>query len=262
MADKCVVDDFGGKPHPYAYCVKPIEQMMDIAKIRRQSGAYNLVGVSEGAGALFNYTSALILNPANAMANECKGVLGSRYLLKTKLKCTNGETLHKYINNVEDYNIFTQRRENNLGILPSAIASASKINGAGLIKAIYDDPVPECKKVRVPCHIVDTTGIDSYTGVSNPVYITTTDYNKLVERGIIDNNGNARFLDGVENFNNLYEDISKYVKENPFLIKNYENKTTNENIKNDFNEDVLINLYLIIFCLFIIFIIGKIIIKK
>lgn len=257
-AERCIVDSFGGKRHPYDFCIKPLTEMIDTDRIDRKSTKNNLEGVKEAAAGLFGYTSALVSNPRGALSKDCKNVLGNRYLLKTKLKCSNGETIHKYINNVED--TFAKRRTASLGIIPAAISSVMKINAGGLIDALAGDPYPKCKRVRVPCHIVDSAGENSYTGLSNWVYITEDDFNYLYRQNILHSDGTGEFVDGrTENYTNLYETINTYLKEHPFLSKTNNEHPNDIKYKkiNEFNNDPIINIYYILLCLFFLYIFYK-----
>lgn len=266
MADKCVVDTLTGKNHLYAYCIKPLGEMIDNNKVNSKSNANNLVGVIEGGKAFYNYTKALVNSPQNAISDDCNGVLGNRYLLKTNVKCSNGQNVHKYINNIEDFDTITQRYSNNLGILPAAITSATKINAKGLFDVFTDDAFPKCKRVRVPCHVVDAhVEENNYTGLSNWVYITEKDFNELVNKGIIHSNGVGKFIDGKsENFQNLYESINTYLQKYPYLYKTnlqHPNDIKLNNI-NQFNNDPIIEIYYILLSLFLLFLLYKFINKK
>ena len=42
-----------------------------------------------------------------------------------------------------------------VGILPSTLGKATRINGGGLFSAVINDTEPECKKVKLKCHILN-----------------------------------------------------------------------------------------------------------
>mgnify|MGYP001284721812 CR=1 FL=1 len=267
---RCIIDDFGGEKHPYGYCVKPLDQMIDYGKIRRDSNGGNMVGISEGAQGIVNYATALVSNPQNAIANECGGKLGNRYVLKSKMKCKNmDENVHVYINNVADYNFLTQRKDPNIGIIPATVGSALQINGLPLIRALYEDPKQECIKTTIPCHLVDKKNPNnSYSGDVDNVPITVRQYDELVENNQINPTKEQRdFRESLNNeantdkFTNLHESIYSYLDENPQLF----------NIKNDAlpikeldnsNNDLLFDFYYLLLSIFFLFLLFKIMNKK
>lgn len=183
--NKCIVSGFGGSAHPYGYCVKPISQMIDYGALFSASNM-NMKALEAYAGGFINYVTSLVSNPTNSLANECLNKLGNKYLLKTESKCSNGSSLHKYINNMDYFNIITGRTSTgNDGIIPAAVSSATKINALGMFNAIVGPSVPECVKVKVPCHLVDRTNVfNSYFGESPEVYISKDEYDSLVWQGV------------------------------------------------------------------------------
>ena len=268
---RCIVDDFGGKAHPYGYCVKPLEQMIDYDKIRNESGAFNMVGLSEGAGGMINYGLALVSDPRNAIANECGGKLGNKYILRSQLKCKNmpSENVHTFIDNIANFNFITQRKDNTLGIIPATVTSALRINGGGLVKALYEDPNQDCIKVTLPCHLVDQhNSANNYSGNIDNVPITVSQYDELIKDGSVRptasqrrereklRNSNTR-----SGYTNLYDSIHNYLDKNPILLNNDDNE--NKNIeKSDFDEDMLFNLYYLLLSIFLLIILFKLLKKK
>lgn len=270
---RCIVDDFGGERHPYGYCVKPLEQMIDYDKIRNQSGAFNMVGITEGTGGMINYGMALVSDPRNAIANECGGKLGNKYILKSNLKCKNmpSENIHTFIDNIANYNFITQRQDDTLGIIPATVSSALRINGGPLVKALYQDPKEDCIKVTLPCHLVDQhNSSNNYTGDVDNVPITVSQYDELIKDGSVRptasqrrernrlRNSNTR-----SGYTNLYDSIHNYLDKNPILLNNDDNENKNKNIeKSDFDEDMLFNLYYLLLSIFLLIILFKLLKKK
>jgi hypothetical protein len=281
--EKCIVDNFSGSKHPYGYCIKPLEEMIDYDKIHRESGAFNMVGIEEGTAGIVNYATALISDPRNALAEECKGMLGNKYVLKSQMKCKNmDENVHSYINNVVENNLLTGRKDNTLGIIPATIGSALSINGAPLIRAMYEDPNQYCIKVSLPCHMIFSKNPENnYTGPVNDVPISVSDYDRLIDTDDINPTAeqkafreNIRRLseDDTEPYANLHETIYGYLNENPQLL----NKNTDAN-ESDYNhiteekvdiddiddtDDVLSNLYYLMLSIFLLYLIFKLISKK
>lgn len=264
---RCIVDDFGGENHPYSYCIKPLEQMIDYDKIRRQSGAFNMVGITEGAQGIVNYATALVSDPRNAIANECQAKLGNRYVLKSKLKCKNmNENVHTYINNIIDYNFITQREDSSIGIIPATLGTAMNINGQPLVTALYDDPEQNCIKVNLPCHLVDKNDpANNYSGDVTDVPITVRQYDELVSIGKINpTSEQIAFRESLKNENNegytnLHESIHNYLNQNPELLPL---KKEDSNNSDNLDEELLFNLYYLFLSIFILFLVFKIINKK
>jgi hypothetical protein len=275
--EKCIVDNLGGSKHPYGYCIKPLEEMIDYDKIRRESGAFNMVGIEEGAAGIVNYATALISDPRNALAEECKGMLGNKYVLKSQMKCKNmDENVHSYINNVVENNVLTGRKDHSLGIIPATIGSALSINGAPLIRAMYEDPNQDCIKVSLPCHMIFSKNPENnYTGPVNDVPISVSDYDRLINTDDINPTAEQKAFrenirrateDDTESYANLHETIYDYLNKNPQLLdKNTnandmdDNKITEEKLDND---DVLSNLYYLMLSIFLLYLIFKLISKK
>jgi hypothetical protein len=275
--EKCIVDNFGGSKHPYGYCIKPLEQMIDYGKIARESGPSNMVGIEEGAAAIVNYATALISDPRNALAEECKAMLGNKYVLKSQMKCKNmNENVHSYINNVVENNVLTGRKDNTIGIIPATVGSALSINGAPLIRAMYEDPNQDCIKVSLPCHMIFSKNPENnYTGPVNDVPISVSDYDRLINTDDINPTAEQKAFrenirrateDDTEPYANLHETIYGYLNENPQLLdKNTDandpddNQITEEKVDND---DVLSNLYYLMLSIFLLYLIFKLISKK
>lgn len=274
--EKCIVDNFGGSKHPYGYCIKPLEEMIDYDKIRRESGSFNMVGIEEGTAGIVNYATALVSDPRNALAEECKGMLGNKYVLKSQMKCKNmDENVHSYINNVVENNVLTGRKDHTLGIIPATIGSALSINGAPLIRAMYEDPNQDCIKVTLPCHMIFSKKPENnYTGPVNDVPISVADYDRLINTDDINPTAqqkafreNIRREAETESYTNLHETIYGYLNENPQLLnKNTDvddpddNQITEEKVDDD--NDVLSNLYYLMLSIFLLYLVFKLMSKK
>lgn len=276
---KCIVDNFGGATHPYSFCIKPIDEMIDQDKIKRQSGGFNMVGITEGAAGLVNYASSLVKDPSTAISSTCGGVLGNKYVLKTELKCKNlNENVHSYINNITEFNIITQREDSNVGIVPAAMGSALQINALPILKALVDDPKQNCMKVELPCHIVDKDSKTRFSGDSPTVAITVSAYDELVGNNIITPSDAQRrerqviedsiYKEKKDPFTNLHESIHTYLDDNPELLNMKQNNFyDNNNLddidnSNNVDNDILFNLYYLLLSVFLLFLIFKIINKK
>tara|TARA_B100001093_G_scaffold329801_1_gene314833 strand:- start:586 stop:1338 length:753 start_codon:yes stop_codon:yes gene_type:complete len=245
--NKCIVSGFGGSAHPYNYCVKPLDQMIDYDRLKG-AGSMNMKALEEYASGAINYATSLVSNPSRALANECLNKLGNKYFLKTESKCADGNNIHKYINNMDYYNIITGRKSSgNDGIIPAAVSSATKINALGVFNAIIGEAVPECVKVTAPCHIVDKkNSYNSYFGYSPGVHISKSDYESLVNDG--------------ENITLINEPFSNINKSDSNINKSDSNiKLLNAKL---FKNDVLSNVYIISLIGFLLLITYKLMHKK
>tara|TARA_B110000444_G_scaffold254261_2_gene286456 strand:- start:4981 stop:5847 length:867 start_codon:yes stop_codon:yes gene_type:complete len=284
---KCIVDSFGGSKHPYNYCIKPLNEMIDYEKIKRESGPFNMVGIEEGSAGIVNYATALISDPRNALSEECKGILGNKYVLKSSMTCKNmDENVHSYINNVVEMNVITGRDElgEGLGIIPATIGSALSISGAPLIRAMYEEPQQNCIKVSLPCHmVVANKPEENYTGPVDNVPITVPEYDRLVEADVIKPTNEQRAFreelmqsndDLNEGYTNLHESIYNYLNKNPLLLntdgenageKHILDKHDNQSdtdTDTDTDTDIVSNLYFLLISIFLLYLIFKLISKK
>ena len=91
--DQCVFDRV--QSHPYSYCVKPVEDMIGDTE-PNPTGFDKTTKVISG---LYNYTSELFIGRGNAISDDCGNKIGNKYVLKTSVKCKNGEPRYKYIDN-------------------------------------------------------------------------------------------------------------------------------------------------------------------
>lgn len=194
-SQKCVVDEIFGFQHPYSFCVKPSDKMVNTGSFDK--GGLLLNNTAKVLGGMFNYVDYLATNPDVGTADQCKyngtGVIGNKYVLKTNIECTPvdstgkiittpGSTpyLHRYINNISTGASFLtggQTNKDTTGLIPSTFSSATKIgeNIFDLISSFTGRTKPYCMKARVNCHIVDynikgVRGNRNYSGSSPEVY--------------------------------------------------------------------------------------------
>ena len=259
---RCIVNDFGGEPHPYRYCVKPLKQMVNKEEVKRKSNAFNMEGIKQYTGAVVKYGTSLVSDPRDAIADECYGKLGNKYVLKSNMKCKNmAENVHTFINNMPEYNYLTQRKDENIGLIPATVGSALQINGGSLIRALYEDPQKNCIKVNLPCHLIDkNNSANNIRGTVNNVPITVKQYDKLVSNGtIIPSDDEKQRRRQIAGFTNLYQSIQNYLHENPELLPN--NNEDLDNLYNN-NDDFVSNLYYLFLSIFLLFLVFKFIHKK
>ena len=203
-SQKCVVDELFGFQHPYSFCVKPSDKMVNKDSFDR--GGWLMNNTAKVLGGMFNYVDYLVSDPNRGTAEQClyngKGVIGNKYVLKTNIECTPvdstgkviavpGETayLHKYINNISTGASFLTGGQSNsdmTGLIPSTFSSATKIadNVIDLISAFGGKTKPYCMKASVKCHLVDynmkgVRGPRNYSGNSPQVYFATSDLRNL-----------------------------------------------------------------------------------
>lgn len=189
--EKCVFNNFGGKGHPYSYCIKTIDDMVP----NKSSNKWGMDLTAKYVAGIFNYGDGLICNPEMSIKNEpCKGILGNRYVLETQQKCelvdSNGnptgleKTLSEYINNESDgSSILTGGNPSSCrGVIPSTLGAVGKINAFGILGAFIGPTKPLCKEVNVKCHLVDdkntANNFNGYSG--NGIYMNVCDiYNNM-----------------------------------------------------------------------------------
>ena len=194
-SQKCVVDELFGFQHPYSFCVKPSDKMVNTGSFDR--GGLLLNNTAKVLGGMFNYVDYLVTNPDVGTAEQCKyngrGVIGNKYVLKTNIECTPvdntgkiittpGSTpyLHRYINNISTGASFLtggQANKDTTGLIPSTFSSTTKIgeNIYDLITSFTGRTKPYCMKASVNCHIIDynmkgVRGPRNYSGTSPEVY--------------------------------------------------------------------------------------------
>ena len=204
-SQKCVVDELFGFQHPYAFCVKPSDKMVD--KSAFNTGGWKLDNTAKVFGGMFNYVDYLVADANSGTAEQCLyngvGVIGNKYVLKTDIECTPvdntgalvtlapNETayIHKYVNNITDGSSFLTGGQSNAyqtGVLPSAFYSATKIgyNIIDLVSSFNGSTKPYCMKASVKCHLVDydgegNRGPRNYSGNSPQVYFAVSDLNRI-----------------------------------------------------------------------------------
>ena len=188
--NKCIVNNSFGIQHPYAYCVKPSDEMVPPL----EGGGFSMKNTGNVVKGIVNYIDYLTLDANAASASECNnsngGVIGNRYLLKTNIKCKAIDTqgnpiagdnyLHKYIDNVTiGGNWLTVGRilKDVTGIIPSTFGSATRIgdNVFDVMSAFSGDTQPYCMAVSLDCHVIDKNPIDSYSGLSPFAYVSIDD---------------------------------------------------------------------------------------
>ena len=192
--DRCIISDFGGKAHPYSYCIKNTN---DMTKNPPEATPNGLKKTGFYVRGILNYGEGLLCKPELSVktSDGCKGVLGNRYVLRTGQDCKevnadNGavtdqiQELSKYINNESDgSSILTGGAEGSCkGIIPSTLGSVGKINAFGILGAFVGPTTPYCMKARVKCHLVDDKlgEARNFTGFSKHVYFNICDlYNHI-----------------------------------------------------------------------------------
>ena len=213
----CINKGFGGIGHDYNYCIAPVEEIIEADKPCKPWGT-DCVG--RNVGGLFKYASSMVYNPGNAISKACRQKLGNKYLQKTGTQCKDvntGELVdrHVYINNMDTINVITGRSSNSGssgGILPAAVSSVTRIDPVGLLSAITEDATPDCKKVKVQCHVLNENNY-LYEGSSPYAHIAVDELtdiertNNIVEQfsNLVNNNNN----DLIKNIN-LFKNNKKF----------------------------------------------------
>lgn len=295
-SQKCVVNELFGFQHPYSYCVKPSDKMVNTDTFDK--GGWLLNNTAKVLGGMFNYVDYLVTNPDVGTANECKyngkGVIGNKYVLKTDIECTPvdstgkiiavpGETayLHKYINNISTGASFLTGGQSNkdlTGLIPSTFSSATKIadNVVDLISSFTGKTKPYCMKASVKCHLVDynmkgNRGPRNYSGNSPQVYFATSDLRNLRAEDFY--NGAVPTISN-ETFENIESTIpsitDNIINQNMDKIQNLSeldkmlNSINIDQVINsvNFEDELLVKTYYVGFSILLIIIILKLVFKK
>ena len=210
----CISDSFGGIGHNYNYCISPIEENINV---KESCDAWGTDCISKNMKGLFKYSASLVYNPRQGLSEQCNSELGNKYLQKTGTKCKDDNTgelvdRYVYINNMDTTNVITGRSSNkgsSGGILPAAVSSVTRIDPVGLLSAIAEDPTPNCKKVKVQCHVLNENNY-LYSGPSPSANIATNEITDIVKSGNII----------VEEFSNLNNNNNNNLIQNINLFKN------------------------------------------
>ena len=294
----CVVDELFGFQHPYTFCVKPSDKMVDTSTFNK--GGWSMDNTAKVFGGMFNYVDYLVSDAHIGTAEQClyngRGVIGNNYVLKTNIECTPVDSegniitptetpyLHKYINNITDGSSFLTGGQSNAdltGVIPSAFYSATKIgyNIVDLVSSFNGRVKPYCMKASVKCHLVDyngegVRGTRNYSGNSPQVYFGIDDLRRLKPDSF--SNGaitipTIPITTSTETFDNNEPNINDIIiKQNIDKIQNFSDfdkmlnsinidKTLNS-LK--FEDELLVKTYYVGFSILLILIILKLVFKK
>jgi hypothetical protein len=271
-SQKCVVDELFGFQHPYTFCVKPSDKMVDSNTFNR--GGWKLDNTAKVFGGIFNYVEYLVSDPNKGTSEQClyqgKGVIGNKYVLKTNIECTpvdifgkiiaiSGETpyLHKYINNITDGSSFLTGGQSNAdltGVIPSAFYSATKIgsNIKDLGDSFLGKVKPYCMKASVKCHLVDydsegIRGPRNYGGNSPQVYFSIDDLKRIKPENfsagaIIIPTISGEIVDTFDNIQPINSSINDIIiEQNMDKIQNLSELDKLLNSINSINADKMLN---------------------
>ena len=223
----CIANNFGGIGHNYNYCIAPIEENINV---NESCNSWGTDCIAKNMGGLFKYSASLVYNPKQGLSTQCNKELGNKYLQKTGTKCKDvntGELVDRYvyINNMDTTNVITGRSSNSGnsgnsgGILPAAVSSVTRIDPVGLLSAITEDATPDCKKVKVKCHVLNENNY-LYDDNSPYVHIATGDITGIVKTGDL-------VVEQFSNLNNSNNDLIQNIN----LFKNNKNNKNNKNFK-------------------------------
>jgi hypothetical protein len=273
---KCVIDNVGGKRHPYSWCTKSVGEMV----AGTNANPYGFDLTAKYIGGILNYADGLLSNPFNSISQDCSGILGNKYVLKTNNKCLeidetgkktgNEVTLYKYVNNVFDGASFITggRPTTFKGLIPATLGAATNVNLMGVLNAFIDPDKPYCRKVNLKCHLVDKNNpSNNYNGNSGDVYLSNEDITDLnvedfvndIQPPIITNEQIVQ-----QNFNTAASSTTA-TSETEQFNNIFNNNLTNKKLYNinysKLEDDNLIKLYYTCFSLFLLFIVFKLLNK-
>ena len=276
-SQKCVVNELFGFQHPYSYCVKPSDKMVN--RDTFDKGGWLLNNTAKVIGGMFNYVDYLVTDPDVGTSDECKykgkGVIGNKYVLKTDIECTPVDSTGKVIAVPGETG---QSNSDMTGLIPSTFSSATKIadNVIDLISAFGGKTKPYCMKASVKCHLVDynmkgVRGPRNYSGNSPQVYFATSDLRNLRSddfyNGVFPTISNETF----ENIESTIPSISdNIINQNMDKIQNLSDLDKILNSINfdqainsvNFEDELLVKTYYVGFSILLIIIIFKLVFKK
>ena len=243
---KCILNN------PETDCIKNAGERLDKLS---STGGLSTYNTGKAFGIAGSYLTSLVtMDPSNSIIKEkCGNVLGNKFLYEYgKCKDNTGkiQTRYKYIDaTCEAGGIFGGK---NAGLMPCTINSALGVGGAavGIPSAIFQDSVPPCELRSVSCK-VSNKGQGTFNGGTS-AYIANGDY------GSSDNPGQV-------GFENLYESVNDYMKNNDLNFNNVDENMNIDvmNIDNNFKSDSTLNeMYYIMLMIFFLFIIYKLMHKK
>ena len=248
---KCILTN------PETDCIKdPSERLNGLSA----TGGLSTYNTGKAFGIAGSYLTSLVtMDPSNSIIKDkCGTVLGNKFLYEYgKCKDNTGkiQTRYKYIDaTCESGGTFGIP---NAGLIPCTINSAMGVGGAavGIPTAIFQESVPPCELKSVSCK-VSNKGQGTFNG-NTSAYIANGDYGS-------DNPAHV-------GFENLYESVNDYMKNNDLDFNNIdenmninnmnidENDMTNDNFKSD---STLNEMYYIMLMIFFLFIIYKLMHKK
>lgn len=247
------------KPNPKCILTNPETDCIKNAneQLRGLSATNGLSTENTGKafGVAGSYLTSLVTMDPKIIKGKCGDVLGNKFLYEYG-KCTDTtgkiQTRYKYIDaTCEAGGTFGGK---DAGLIPCTINSALGVGGAaaGIPTAIFQDSVPPCDLVTVPCK-VSNKGKGTFNGEAS-AYIANGDY------------GSSDNPPHVVGFENLYESVNDYMITNDLDFNNTdenmnidENEITNNNFKSD---STLNEMYYIMLMIFFLFIIYKLMHKK
>ena len=271
--NKCIIDKTFGVQHPYAWCVKPPEEMVPPASSGNGLSMKNTGDVVNG---MLKYIDYLTLNANSASATECndndnQGVIGNRYLLKTNIKCkaidTAGQSipgdhyLHKYIDNVTiGGNWLTGGRvlTDVTGVIPSTFGSATRLgdNIFDVMSAFSGDSEPYCMDVSLLCHVIEKNANDGYKGFSPSVFVSVDDI-KDIDAKLFFSKPSIPSIPAIAGFTNINENIIQQNIDKLQNVSDFYDINPNNN-----QDDIFIDGFYIGFSILLILIMFKLVNKK
>ena len=242
-AEDCrITSDFGEK-HPYNFCIRPAEEVLGKNK---KCDDFGINCIKDNTFGLGKYIKGLFVNSKDILDSNCGQKLGNKYVMKTGSQCIDVSYQNKvdrytYVNNTDNNKFFgmsTPLSSDNAGILPASLSKATRINGGGFFFSLINDTFPECKEVKLRCHILNKNR-KLYQGNSPCVHIPIDELDYIDPDDIIDPTNDPC----VEPMTNMSNNINM----------------SNNNIS---NNNILNDSYYILLSLLLLFIIYKMLNKK
>lgn len=231
---RCILDN------PETDCIKNSSELIGHLN---SSGPTSTDSTEKSGNAALKYLKSLVVMDKDIIKNDkCGNVLGNKFLYEYgKCKDDTGKihTRYKYIDATCDGDGWLGGEDK--GFIPCTINSAIDVGAAavGIPSAIFEDAVPLCKEQPVNCK-VSNKGESTFDGQTK-----------------------AYIVENIESFDNLYESINDYMKNNDLDFDNNKNMNSDNKYYNNFKSDSTLNeMYYIMLMIFFLFIIFKLINKR
>ena len=184
----------GGLGHSYAYCINTPKELSEHhgaesctddkgfynPNVCKHKDFWNMDNIMAWSATIGQYTGSFAYGIPETMHKDCGNVMGNKYGLNTGAKCRDRQGIlqpkYTYIDNTTS--------ELLAGSIPGTMHSASKIpvSSFNIGKSFFDDLTPDCRKVRLKYHLVDSTKQkEAKSDFTHPVHVANDEIKDIDE---------------------------------------------------------------------------------